>query len=130
MVHPYKAISTGDALAAIRDRVERGPIKLTPIEEHYFKKSLLKNEILSEMNSMSPDYNDTSGLRRFGPPFVPADPRYLLQTSDHSMLDQIYTMSEASIEVFRNQFPILRFIFENFIITFPFIKIHLQKIRR
>lgn len=128
MVHPYKAISTGDALAAIRDRVERGPIKLTPIEEHYFKKSLLKNEILSEMNSMSPDYNDTSGLRRFGPPFVPADPRYLLQTSDHSMLDQIYTMSEASIEVFRNQFPILRFIFENFIITFPFIKIHLQKL--
>lgn len=103
-------------------------IHLSPVEEHYLKKSLIKNQIISELNSLSPNYNDISGLRRFGPPFVPADPQNFLKNTDSSTLDQIYSISEANIDIFRNQFPLIRFIFDNYIITFPFIKIHLNKL--
>lgn len=114
---------TGNANAT-RER----KIHLSPVEEHYLKKSLIKNELISELNSLSPDYNDISGLRRFGPPFVPADPQNFLRNPDSSTLDQIYSISEANIDIFRNQFPLLRFIFDNYITTFPFIKIHLNKL--
>ena len=143
MAHPYKQfIATGGennvgdgegfsaSLAAsngISKPVSR-KIHLSPIEEHYLKKLLLKNEIARELNSLSPEYNDTSGLRRFGPPFVPADPQRMLENPNDGTLDQIYAISEASIDIFRDQFPLLRFIFDNFIITFPFIKIHLHKL--
>lgn len=103
-------------------------IHLSSVEEHYLKKALIKNQIISELNSLSPDYNDTSGLRRFGPPFVPADPQWLLKNPDSGTVKQIYSISESSIDIFRSQFPFLRFIFENYFITFPFIKIHLNKL--
>ena len=139
MSHPYKAFTaeqhgtvTGNGNGAdhpltVQANRERR-IHLSPVEEHYLKKSLIKNELISELNSLSPDYSDISGLRRFGPPFVPADPQNFLKNPDSSTLDQIYAISEANIDIFRNQFPLLRFIFDNYFATFPFIKIHLDKL--
>lgn len=139
MSHPYKAFmaeqhgnGTGNGNGAdhplsVQANRERR-IHLSPVEEHYLKKSLIKNELISEVNSLSPDYSDISGLRRFGPPFVPADPQNFLRNPDSSTLDQIYAISEANIDIFRNQFPLLRFIFDNYFATFPFIKIHLDKL--
>lgn len=98
---------------------------LSPIEEHYLKKELLKIEINSEFSRLSPEYNDISGLRRFGPPFLPFDPKLL---KEGISLDDIYQISNDSIDEFTKEFPILRFVLENFIITFPFIKLHLLRL--
>lgn len=131
MSHPYKAFMANQHNEEDYDAtkpVAKREIHLSPVEEHYLKKSLIKNQIVSELNSLSPDYQDTSGLRRFGPPFVPADPRSFLKNPDSSTLEQIYAISEQSIDIFRSQFPLLRFVFENYIVTFPFIKIHLDNL--
>lgn len=125
--HPYKAFMAGQNSNHPNHRSNR-KIHLSPVEEHYLKKSLIKNQIISELNSLSPNYNDISGLRRFGPPFVPSDPQNFLKNSDSSTLEQIYAISEANLDIFKNQFPLIRFIFENYIVTFPFIKIHLNKL--
>lgn len=125
--HPYKAFMANKSESNNCPSTER-KIQLSPVEEHYLKKSLIKNQIISEFNSLSPNYNDISGLRRFGPPFVPADPQNFLKNTDSSTLDQIYSISEANIDIFRDQFPLIRFIFDNYIVTFPFIKIHLNKL--
>lgn len=123
--HPYKAFmaNKNDPHPTIQRNIH-----LSPVEEHYLKKSLIKNQIISELNSLSPNYNDISGLRRFGPPFVPADPQNFIKNPDISTLDQIYSISEANIDIFRDQFPLIRFIFDNYIVSFPFIKIHLNKL--
>jgi hypothetical protein len=130
MSHPYKAFMAnnyhdGASNSTHKVKLNR-QIHLSPVEEHYLKKSLIKNQLISEFTSLSPDYNDTSGLRRFGPPFVPADPQFMLK--DSTALSQIYSIAEQSVDIFRRQFPLLRFIFENFLVTFPFIKIHLNKL--
>lgn len=128
MSHPYKSIVglNEHHRKQVNHQIQR-KIQLSAVEEHYLKKMIIKQQLEAEINSLSPEYNDRSGLRRFGPPFVPADPKLLLNDSDTSTLEQIYAMSELSIDVFRQQFPLLRFIFDNFIVTFPFIKIHLSK---
>ncbi|GMF34446.1 unnamed protein product [[Candida] boidinii] len=48
---------------------------LSSTQEHYLKKQLVVIQLTREFNSLSPNYNDISGLRRFGPPFVSIDPR-------------------------------------------------------
>lgn len=129
MSHPYKAfMADKHDNNIINNLPSQTNIHLSPLEEHYLKKTLIKNQIISELNSLSPEYNDTSGLRRFGPPFVPADPQLLLKNPDSGTLDQIVSISQASIDIFKSQFPLLRFIFDNYFVTFPFIKIHINKL--
>lgn len=108
--------------------VDDASIHLSPSEEHYMKKLFIKNEIITELNSLSPEYGDISGLRRFGPPFLPTDPKTIENNLDANTIDQIYEMSQLSIDAFRKQFPMLRFVFENYIVTFPFIQIHLKQL--
>lgn len=98
----------------------------TPTEEHFIKKELLRREIASEFDRLSPQYHDISGLRRFGPPFLPLDP----QMVHHIGIDlqELHEIAESTKGVVREQFPILRFVLERFVVTFPFIKIHLLKL--
>lgn len=101
-------------------------LHLSPIEEHFIKKELLRTEIAVEFDKLSPEFNDISGLRRFGSPFVPLDPQMV-----HKMgidINELHIIGESTKNVVRGEFPVLRFILENFVQTFPFIKIHLLKL--
>lgn len=101
-------------------------LDLTLVEEHYLKKELLRREIAQEFDKLSPEFNDISGLRRFGPPFVPMDPQMV-----HRMgvdIAELHAIGESTKDIVRAQFPLLRFVLEEFVQTFPFIKIHLLKL--
>ncbi|TID28799.1 hypothetical protein CANINC_002318 [Pichia inconspicua] len=128
MVHPYNRFINGVEFTDENEIVDNETILLSPSEEHYMKKLFIKNEIITELNSLSPEYGDISGLRRFGPPFLPTDPKTIINNMDASTIDQIFEISQLSIDAFRQQFSMLRFIFENYIVTFPFIQIHLRQL--
>jgi len=72
-------------------------IQLTP-SEHYLKKDLLSRQIASEIHDLS----SPTALARFGGPFKPLDPTKPVtpETTD---------------------FPFLRFVFVNFVQSFPFL---------
>ncbi|KAF6011286.1 hypothetical protein HII13_002643 [Brettanomyces bruxellensis] len=97
-----------------------GHIKMNSTEQHYLKKELLNIEIIREFNQLSPTYNDITGLRRFGPPFK----NYSPNETRHQYID------DRPVELFRKQFPILRFVWEQYIMTFPFIQMHLKKLHK
>ncbi|GMF03294.1 unnamed protein product [[Candida] boidinii] len=62
---------------------------LSSTQEHYLKKQLVVIQLTREFNSLSPTYNDISGLRRFGPPFVSVDPRTAsLRNSEGDLWDK------------------------------------------
>ncbi|QPG73872.1 hypothetical protein FOA43_001187 [Brettanomyces nanus] len=97
---------------------------LNPTQQHYLKKELLNIEIITEFNKLSPTYNDTTGLRRFGPPFKCYDPKNAAINSEQLR----YSMSSEQIEMYNEQFPILRFFLNQYVAGFPFIKMHLKKL--
>lgn len=97
-----------------------------PVEAHFLKKELLRHEISAEFDRLSPQYNDTSGLRRFGPPFVPMDPVMIHKAGIDVV--ELHAIGESTVGMVRAQFPVLRYVLEEFVQTFPFIRIHLLKL--
>ncbi|OWB54190.1 hypothetical protein B5S28_g35 [[Candida] boidinii] len=94
---------------------------LSSTQEHYLKKQLVVIQLTREFNSLSPTYNDISGLRRFGPPFVSVDPRTAsLRNSEGDLWDS------QQYDKYDKTFPLLRHLFRNNIQTFPFIVFHLK----
>ena len=66
--------------------------------EHYLKKDLLSRQIASEIHNLS----SATALARFGDPFKPLDPSNPVTSKT-------------------TDFPFLRFVFVNFVQSFPFL---------
>ncbi|OUM52304.1 hypothetical protein BVG19_g1481 [[Candida] boidinii] len=96
---------------------------LSSTQEHYLKKQLVVIQLTREFNSLSPNYNDISGLRRFGPPFVSIDPRISSSRNFENGLPK-----SKQNDKYDKAFPLLRHLFKNNIQTFPFIVFHLKHI--
>jgi hypothetical protein len=77
---------------------------LTPAQEHYLKRELLRLQSDDEIAQ----FNDPMALRHFGSPFTPSDPR----TFEGSMAMDNSVSSE---------FPLCRYFFTHFLITVPFL---------
>ncbi|VEU20253.1 DEKNAAC101125 [Brettanomyces naardenensis] len=99
-------------------------VRLTPTQEHYLKKELLNIEITGEFSRLSPRYNDVTGLRRFGPPFKDCDPKNPTIADGNGLADR----TDEQVKQFDQQFPVLRFVVQNYVATFPFIRMHLKKL--
>ncbi|KAE8234351.1 hypothetical protein CF326_g611 [Tilletia indica] len=70
------------------------PLKLTPMRAHYLKKALIRLQIENEVKSLA----KRDALATFGPPF------------------------RASAQARRTDLPFLRFMFQHFVLTFPFLR--------
>ncbi|CDK26623.1 unnamed protein product [Kuraishia capsulata CBS 1993] len=92
-------------------------LPLTPDQEHYLKKELLNIQLHREFNKISPTYHDITGLRRFGPPFWPFDPKKPPANKDDAI-----KASADLVDYYDAQFPMLRHFFTEFVMTFPFIE--------
>ncbi|KAG7724111.1 hypothetical protein KL933_005073 [Ogataea haglerorum] len=97
---------------------------LSAAEEHFLKKELINLELTKEINKLSPTYTDAHGLRRFGPPFRMYDPRRP-PAMDRERLEAV---ANGYVAQFDAEFPLLRFMFTEFLVTFPFIKMHLERL--
>jgi len=73
-------------------------VALNVVTEHYVKKDLLSRQIASEIHNLS----SPTALARFGGPFTPLDP--------------LRPVTAATTD-----FPFLRFVFVNFVQSFPFL---------
>jgi hypothetical protein len=71
---------------------------LTPLE-HYLKKDLLSRQIAAEIHNLA----SPTALARFGGPFIPLDPAHPVTATT-------------------TDFPFLRFVFINFVQSFPFLQ--------
>ncbi|KAH3667142.1 hypothetical protein OGAPHI_002791 [Ogataea philodendri] len=99
--------------------------RLSAMEQHFLKKELINLELTMEFNKLSPTYTDTFGLRRFGPPFKMYDP-----SSKPEMAPELAKLAaDGYQEHFDSEFPLLRFVFNEFLVTFPFIKMHLEHLQ-
>ncbi|KAG7874412.1 hypothetical protein KL938_005027 [Ogataea parapolymorpha] len=97
---------------------------LSAAEEHFLKKELINLELTEEINRLSPTYTDAYGLRRFGPPFKMYDPR-----SPPAMdRERLEAATNGCVAQFDAEFPLLRFMFTEYLVTFPFIKMHLERL--
>ncbi len=70
------------------------PSKLTPLRAHYLKKTLIRLQMEREVVQL----NTKDALSTFGPPFRP------------------------SPDARRTDLPLLRFMFQHFVLTFPFLR--------
>ncbi|KAK0553655.1 hypothetical protein OC845_001127 [Tilletia horrida] len=75
-------------------RDAQDPLKLTPIRAHYLKKALIRLQVENEFRALS----KKDALGTFGPPFRPSP---LARRTD---------------------LPFLRFMFQHFVLTFPFLR--------
>jgi len=73
-------------------------VRLTVVTEHYVKKDLLSRQIAAEIRNLS----SPTALSRFGGPFRPLDPAHPVTAAT-------------------TDFPFLRFVFVNFVQSFPFL---------
>jgi PX-associated len=74
------------------------PARESNMIEHYLKKDLLSKQIAKEISNLS----SPTALSRFGDPFIPLDP-------------------SKPITPQNTDFPFLRFVFVNFVQSFPFL---------
>lgn len=88
-------ISSKAARASIPQLENRAnPAALTPLRSHYLKKTLIRLQMEREVSQL----NAKDALSTFGPPFRP------------------------SPEARRTDLPLLRFMFQHFVLTFPFLR--------
>lgn len=107
-------------------------INLTPAEEHYLKRELLRLEVSREFESL----NDIYALRKFGEPFSEFDPKEastgknrnrnlnlspkrIFRSSTDSCVDA--HNPENNLQLVTTEFPILSHFLHNFIMTFPLL---------
>ncbi|CDR87736.1 uncharacterized protein SPSC_03497 [Sporisorium scitamineum] len=90
------AIISGKAARASIPNLENkaDPSALTPLRAHYLKKTLIRLQMENEVAQLS----TKDALSTFGPPF------------------------RASPEARRTDLPLLRFMFQHFVLTFPFLR--------
>lgn len=90
------AIISGQAARASIPNLEdpSNPTALTPLRAHYLKKTLIRLQMEREVAQL----NTKDALSTFGPPFRP------------------------SPEARRTDLPLLRFMFQHFVLTFPFLR--------
>lgn len=112
-----------DSIKLAHEDINNPNHELTYIQQHYLKKVLLTMEITREFNALSPTYNDITGLRRFGPPFKKYGPK-----DDTITSIQVNKNPDEEYDSYARQFPVLRFVMDNFVTTFPFIRMHLEKL--
>ncbi|CCE64932.1 hypothetical protein TPHA_0J01100 [Tetrapisispora phaffii CBS 4417] len=108
---------------------------LTPIEEHYLKREVLKIQLDREFEQL----NDPHALRKFGFPFTSHDPKDLHKSSSTVNLfnkfrltslvqndPEAAELSKLDIKddvsnIEKTKFPILSFVLQKFIMTFPLL---------
>lgn len=83
------------------------PYPLDVIQEHYFKRELLKFQLEQEFEKL----NDKDALRKFGYPFTADDPKKSGANSTTDSLD-----SDSSRDL---QFPLISYLLRRFVMTFP-----------
>ncbi len=84
---------------------------ITPLQAHYIKRELLRLQLDNEITLLT----DETSLRRFGSPFSNTDPSK--ETSHKDEKPTVIQNTNAK----EYQFTITRFIFDEFIKTFPFV---------
>lgn len=82
---------------------------MSATQQHFLKRELLKLQIESEVLK----FNDATSLRHFGYPFSPSDPSHFDKISSDAL-------SSSSSEV-NNEFPLTKFAFTNFMLSFPLL---------
>ncbi|KAK0528581.1 hypothetical protein OC842_004504 [Tilletia horrida] len=92
----YRLSDEQEAIAVRIKGLREGnePLKLTPVRAHYLKKALIRLQVENEMRSLS----KRDALATFGPPFRP------------------------SAQARSTDLPFLRFMFQHFVLTFPFLR--------
>ncbi|KAF8339060.1 uncharacterized protein EI90DRAFT_3040179 [Cantharellus anzutake] len=96
--------------------------ELTPLRAHYLKKALLTLEFNQELDyitsfttSLPPNI---STLSLFGPPFKPLPKDFFLSSSSSGPSQSL--QGQPHIQTLRD-IPFLRFMFRQFVLTFPFL---------
>ncbi|SCU89877.1 LAME_0E05974g1_1 [Lachancea meyersii CBS 8951] len=92
------------------------PFELSPAEEHYLKRELLKQELLREIQC----FNDPHALRKFGFPFTSGDPS-TDKKKTHHFKSAKPSVSEASSEstVSHTDYPLLSHFLQHFVMKVP-----------
>lgn len=93
---------------------------LTPTQEHFLKRELLRLQLEKEFEQ----FNDAYALRRFGFPFTKGDPEEY-KVKKKSKSDGVIT---ADADDTLDEFPLSKFFFNNFVLTIPFLSSQHQNI--
>ncbi|CAR24241.1 Lec1p [Lachancea thermotolerans CBS 6340] len=97
-------------------------LDLTPAEEHYLKRELLKQELVREIEGL----DDPKALRRFGYPFSAEDPRSahskkkLIRRLKRSKASETESDSESN-EDQGSEFPLLSHFLQHFVMKLPLL---------
>ena len=97
--------------------------ELTPLQEHYLKRELLRLELNNEFEKL----NDINALRKFGHPFSenPVKDAHEKHEGSHRLSGRFHRDSKGSVEEFHSdvvtEFPILSHFLHNFVMTFPLL---------
>ncbi|SCV04455.1 LANO_0G10308g1_1 [Lachancea nothofagi CBS 11611] len=96
--------------------------QLSPTEEHYLKRELLKQELSREIQCL----NDAHALRKFGYPFSPEDPRSI--HSDKKLIQRLKSTksntADAHADIGNSQdtdYPLLNHFLQNFVMKMPLL---------
>ncbi|KAH3676233.1 hypothetical protein WICPIJ_009193 [Wickerhamomyces pijperi] len=81
---------------------------MSATQHHYLKRELLKLQIESEVLR----FNDSTSLRTFGTPFTSQDPQNYKQEDPNDPPADLYSINQ--------EFPLTKFAFTRFLLTFPF----------
>ncbi|GAV53457.1 hypothetical protein ZYGR_0AI07410 [Zygosaccharomyces rouxii] len=102
-------------------------VVLTPTEEHYLKRELLKRQLNQEFEAL----NDPFALRKFGFPFSSEDPTKNTKSSKGKSLRRIMPIGNGShkhggdgIDDYLHsdtQFPMLSYVLEEIVMPFPLL---------
>lgn len=102
-------------------------VVLTPTEEHYLKRELLKRQLNQEFQAL----NDPLALRKFGFPFSSEDPNKSAKSSKGKSLKRIIPIGSSvhkndgdGMDNYLNsdtQFPMLNYVLEEIVMPFPLL---------
>lgn len=108
------------------------PGELSPTQEHYLKRELLRFQLNREFSGL----NDKYGLRRFGYPFASGDPKAKVSSKKRALKHAISPRSSSSRssrekfetdDVSDTEFPLLSFVLRELVIPFPLFSKTLAK---
>lgn len=93
------------------------PLVLTPLRAHYLKRELVTLEFINELSSLS----SPTSCSLLGPPFLPASRFNNGVPSPAPPPGSPEALAEARSEENQIDLPFLRFVFNHFVLSFPFL---------
>ncbi|CDR44747.1 CYFA0S15e02234g1_1 [Cyberlindnera fabianii] len=96
---------------------------VTPAQEHYLKRELIRLQLEDEVEQ----FNDPFALRHFGPPFTADDPKKVggksrsFKRKSSKKPSMSIDTSRSNNESISEQFPLTKYFFSNFVLTLPFL---------